>query len=174
MARIETWFNQDLQKSVEVHHIKGNVFTADNKGNVIGVNVFKNGIPVNLTGTVTGSIIRADGVTVIVSGTISGNQAYIVLPQSAYAVPGLLSIVIKLSSGNDITTICAVVGTVYMSTTNAVSDPGNIIPDVSALLALINQAEAAADEIADMSIYAELIEDDDYAIVINTSEGEET
>ena len=140
MAVIKTWYNQDLSKPVEIHYLKGNVFSQDNAGNLIGVNVFENGEPASLSGTVSASIIRSDGATVAVSGTLSGNQCSVSLPQAAYYVPGVLSIVIKLTSGTTVTTLCAVVANVYRSATDATVDPGTIIPDVSALIASIDAA----------------------------------
>lgn len=142
MARIETWFNQDLKQAVKVRYIDGNVFSADNGGNVVGVNVFDEGQPATLSGTVSGSVIRADGVTVAIIGTLSGNKASVILPQSAYVVPGALSVVIKLTSGSVITTLCAVVANVYVSSTDSIVDPGTIIPSVETLIAEIEAAIA--------------------------------
>lgn len=140
MAQIESWFNQDLKEAVKVRYLDGNVFSADNAGNVIGVNVYNNGIPVALAGTVNASVIRADGVTVPVAGNINNNKASVVLPQAAYAVPGVLSVVIKLTYGSEITTLCAVVSNVYQSSTDSVVDPGTIIPSIESLIAAINEA----------------------------------
>ena len=144
MARIETWFNQDLQKPVKVQYLDGNVFSQDNNGNLVGVVVFNNGSSASLSGSVSGSVIRADGGTVAIdSGTLSGNKASIVLPQAAYAVPGVISIIIKLTSGSVITTLCAVVANVYQSSTNSAIDPGTIIPSIETLIAAINNAVAS-------------------------------
>lgn len=142
MARIETWFNQDLQEAVKVRYIDGNVFSADNQGNIVGVNVFDGGDPATLGGTVAANIIRSDGVTVAASGTLSGNKCSVILPQAAYAVPGVISIIIKLTSGSDITTVCAVVANVYMSSTDSVVDPGTIIPSIETLIEEIEAAVA--------------------------------
>lgn len=142
MARIETWYNQDLQEPVKVHYLDGNVFSADVQGNVIGVRVTNNGTPYTLSGTVLGNIIRSDGVTVPVTGVRTGNQATIALPAQAYAVPGVISIIVKLIDESDTTTICAVVANVYVSSTDAVVDPGTIIPSVEALIEEIQAAVA--------------------------------
>ena len=140
MARIEAWFNQDLKKAVKVQYLDGNVFSQDNNGNVLGVNVFDNGSPASLSGSISANIVRADGATVAATGSFSGNQAYVVLPQSAYAVPGILSVVLKLTSGEDVTTLLCVVGNVYMSSTDSIVDPGTIIPSIQTL---IDEIEAA-------------------------------
>lgn len=140
MALIETWFNQDLKEPVKVRYLDGNVFSADNAGNLIGVNVFSDGEPATLSGSVSASVIRADGATVPVPGALSGNIATVVLPQACYAMPGPISIVIKITTGGAVTTICAVVANVYQSSTDEIVDPGTIIPSIQDLIDAINEA----------------------------------
>lgn len=139
MAVFETWMKNDLKKPVEVMQLTGNLFSADNGGNLIGVEVLDNGSAANLSGTVTGYVIREDNATVTITGTLSGNKASIVLPSSAYSVIGKVSIVIKV--GN--TTVGACVGYVYQSTTDTLVDPGHVIPSISELLAKIGACETA-------------------------------
>ena len=143
MAVIETWYNQDLSAPVQVQYIKGNVFSQDNNGNLIGVNVYKDGQAATLSGSVSASVIRADGATVAVTGALSGNRASVTLPQACYAVPGVLSVVIKLTDGTTVTTLCAVVANVYQSSTDAVVDPGTIIPSIQSLISAIDAAIAS-------------------------------
>ena len=140
MAMIETWYTQDLLQPVQVHHLHGNVFSQDNQGNLIGVEVLDDGEPASLSGTVSANVIRSDGATVAVAGVLSGNKAYVILPQTAYAVPGVISVVIKLTGGGSTTTLCAVVANVYRSSTDTTVDPGTIIPDIQALIAQIEEA----------------------------------
>ena len=140
---IETWFSQDIRKPVKVQYLDGNIFSQDNNGNTIGVSVYNNGQGLPMTGSVSGSIIRSDGVTVSVGGTLNNNKASIVLPQAAYVVPGLISIVIKLTNGTEITTLCAVVANVYRTSTDSIVDPGTIIPSIDALIAEIEIAVAS-------------------------------
>lgn len=141
MAVIETWFKQDLKSMVAVHPLPGNVFTADNDGNLVGVEVFDDGVPADLAGTVSANIIRPDGGTVSVGGTLAdGNRCYVILPQAAYAYPGPVAVIIKLTNGTTVTTIGAAVGTCTRSTTGTVVDPGTIIPSVQNL---IDEIEAA-------------------------------
>lgn len=143
MALIETWYNQDLQQPVKVNYLHGNVFSQDNQGNLIGVNVFDGGAPATLSGTVSASVIRADGSTVAVVGNLSGNSISVIFPAAVYAVPGPLSIVIKLTGGGSVTTLCAVVAQVYMSATDSTVDPGTIMPSIESLLAEIENAVAS-------------------------------
>jgi len=137
---IETWYNQELSEPVKVQYLHGNMFSQDNNGNLIGVNVLQNGQAAIIAGTVSASVIRADGSTVAVSGTRSGNRCSVTLPQACYAVPGVLSVVIKLTNGEMVTTLCAVVANVYRTATDTVVDPGMVIPDIAALIESIEQA----------------------------------
>ena len=134
MAVIETWIKTDLKKIVRVNAIGGNVFSQDNMANLIGVELLDNGQPASVSGSVSANVLRADGATVAVAGTLSGNLASVTLPQAAYAVPGMLRIVIKLTDGSTVTTIGAVQAIVYKSSTDTIVDPGTIIPDIQALI----------------------------------------
>ena len=139
---IETWFSQDLQNAVPVRTIEGNVFSMDNNGNKIGVRVFNNGQAANLSGSISANVIRADGATVAVSGTASGNEAWIVLPQTCYAVPGVITVILKNTVSSDVTTLLAVVANVYRSSTDSAVDPGTVIPSIETLIAAIEAAVA--------------------------------
>lgn len=139
MAVFETWLKSDLKKPVTVQKLSGNLFSADNGGNLIGVEVMNNGSPATLTGGVTGYIIRDDNSTVTVTGTLSGNKASIVLPSSAYVVVGKVSIVVKVGT----TTVGACVGYVYRTTTDTLVDPGHVIPSIEELLAQIENCRQA-------------------------------
>lgn len=157
MAVFETWLKSDLKKPVQVKPLTGNLFSQDEDGNLIGVEVFDDGSPADLSGGVNGYIIRADGSTVVVIGERSGNKVSILLPAAAYAVVGPISIVIKLST----TTVGACTGYVYRSTTDNAVDPGSVVPDITDLLAMISDCEdatdaanAAADMIDDMTAAA--------------------
>lgn len=140
MAVFETVLKSDLKKPVIVQPLPGNVFSGDNGGNKITVEITDNGSAASLSGGVVGYILREDNQTVIVNGSISGNRASIVLPASAYAVIGRISIVVKVGT----TTVGACTAYVYRTTTDTIVDPGSVIPDISELLALIGECEDAA------------------------------
>ena len=140
MARIKTDFYCELTSPVKVQYLNGNVFSMDNNANTLNVFVTEDGQPVTLTGSISADVVRADGGTVTVTGSSSGNQATVVLPQACYAVPGVISITIKNTVDSDVTTLCAVVANVYQSSTDAVVDPGTIIPSVQALITEIETA----------------------------------
>lgn len=140
MATIKTDLICNLNQPVNVTYLHGNLFSQDNAGNTINVFVMDNGEPATIGGTVSANVIRSDGQTVAVSGAIEGNKAYVILPQACYAVPGVVHIIIKLTQNTTVTTIAAIVANVYMSTTDSVIDPGQVIPSIQALMALIEEA----------------------------------
>lgn len=139
MAVFETWLRSDLKKPMRVVELSGNLFSADNGGNLIGVEVLDGGQAATLSGSVYGYVIRADGGTVLIDGTLTGNRASIVLPASAYVVIGQVSIVIKVGT----VTVGACVAQVYRTTTDTIVDPANVIPSISELLEAIDDCEAA-------------------------------
>lgn len=184
MAQIETWLNTDLKKPVRVIPLKGKLFTQDAMGNLIGVHVFDEGEPATLVGSVIGWVMLENQTTVVVTGEKSGNDAYIVLPEAAYAYPGLISITIQLvdESGEEEvkTTVGACTAYVYKSATDVTIDPGEVVPDLATLLAKIeemteateaaNEAAEAAEAAAATIAVAELIQDDDYNIILTSGE----
>lgn len=138
MAQFETWLENDLTKPIIVKALQGVIFSQDALGNRVGVRVYDGGQPATLTGSVVGSVIRADGTTVPVPGSLSGNSAYIDLPAVCYAIPGPISIVIRLITGDTKTVLGACTSTVYRTSTDAQVDPGGVIPDIDDLLAQID------------------------------------
>lgn len=111
--------------------------------NRFGVSVFRDGEPVSLSGvSCIGYFVRPHQDTVVISGgTVSGNTAYITLPQACYAYTGHFTLAIKLVGGGVTGTLRIIDGTVANTTTGAIIDPGHTVPDITELLALINQME---------------------------------
>lgn len=119
MATITLDFECDLQKAVAVQNIcNGVFFTQDAGANEIRVTILDGGETASVSGSVGAKVIRADGETInVTGGTLSGNVATITLPATAYAVPGLISVFIKLTASGVITTIAAFTVNVYKSST---------------------------------------------------------
>lgn len=145
MARFETWYSADLKHVPQMQVIHGNVFTQDNMGNRVGVTVRDNGADAVLSGGVVGYIQRADGNTVTVTGSLKDNRAWIDLPEAAYAIPGQITIVLRLVDGETKTVLCACTAYVQRSATGSIIDPGHVVPSLEDLLAQISAMEAATD-----------------------------
>lgn len=112
----------------------------DIKANRIGAIVLADGQPAQLSGTCSGTAILADGTTVPLTGVVSGNTAYVDLPNACYSVEGQIRVFVKLTAGGVTCTLLAAVGTVTLTETDVVIDPGEIIPSVSALITAIETA----------------------------------
>lgn len=98
----------------------------------------------NLSGaSVTGYCIRQDGTTVLLTGSCEGNTAALTLTDACYAVPGGLSLVVKLAMDGVINTILWGQGTIGRSRTDRVLDEENVIPSLDKLLAQIAEMERA-------------------------------
>ena len=143
----------------------------DANANRFGIRLWRNGEPENAGGsTCMGYFIRhANNDTVTINGGLfSGQEAFVELPEACYAYDGGFTLVIKLVGGGVTGTMRIVDGTVVDSMIGSPIDPGSVIPDVSDLLEVIERAEDAADSIANFSVYAELVDGENYAIVVNT------
>lgn len=141
MAYIETWVKQEMTKPVKVQYLGGNLFSQDSQGNLLGVELYKDGVAYSGGGTVSGTVIRADGGTIAVdTGSITGNKAQIILPAAAYAVVGAVTIIIKLTQDSQTVTVGAFVSMVYATSTDTIIDPGTIIPSIADLIAQIQAA----------------------------------
>jgi hypothetical protein len=179
MAKIESYFNCDLKKAVQVQVLSGNVFSMDNNGNRICVRIFNDGKKATVTGSVSGRCILADGSTVNVSGgltTANGQSvAYVDIPQGCLLIPGTLKITVQLTDSGVITTLAAILTTVYQTKTDNVITPSQqIINDwnaaissalgaqdaqISALSTALT-AEATARQNADNDLKSALSQDD--------------
>ena len=113
MAKIETWIRQDMDDFVNVVQLRGGIYQDDEGGNLIGVELYKGGEPYSPGGTVSALITPPDGETFEEAGSLDGNRASVVLPADAYALRGQEKIIIKLTQGDDVTTIGSFVVTVF-------------------------------------------------------------
>lgn len=104
-------------------------------------------------------------------GIFSGQEAFVELPEACYAYDGGFTLVIKLVGGGVTGTMRIIDGTVVDSMIGSPIDPGSVIPDLDDLMAVIERAEDAAETIAGISVSAQLIEGDNYAIVVSTGGG---
>lgn len=121
------------------------MLTGDNLAHTWRVRVFDGGEAVALTGaTVTGYFVRTDGNTVAVQGSVEGSTAIVTLAQACYAFEGDLKGVMRLTLGGKTVTLSVLTLMVRKVLTDAIIDPGNVIPSLEDLLAQIEAMETAA------------------------------
>ena len=97
-----------------------------------------------LDGTVGGELVRPDGVTVALEGEkgdavrqvnlaagglCNATPCSVTLPQACFAVPGRVTLTIKLTDGTTITQALSVSAVVVRTSTDEAVDPGEVIPD---------------------------------------------
>lgn len=120
------------------------MLTGDNLAHTWRVRVFDGGEAVALTGaTITGYFVRTDGNTVAVQGSAEGNAAAVTLAQACYAFEGDLKGVMRLTLGGKTVTLSVLTLMVRKVLTDAIIDPGNVIPSLEDLLAQIEAMETA-------------------------------
>jgi len=127
----------------------------NNKAHRIGAIVTQGGEPLPLGGNCSGTAILADGSTVPLTGAVSGNQAYVELNSTCYTVEGTIIVSVTWISGQLQTTLLWAVGTVKITNTGTVIQPGDPIPNLEQLMAQITamqEATAAANAAATKSV----------------------
>ena len=141
----------------------------DTKGDRIGVEIFTNGEPVNLSSfNCKGFFIRnGNADTIVINGSVSKNRAWVDLPSSAYAYEGTYTLVIKITNGStEITTVRIVDGTVVNTNTDPVLDSAHALPTEEELEDLIDSVEDAAEVLGGMRHNMELISGNDYRAIV--------
>lgn len=166
----EDFVRVDLNAVVRSTYISRLIGEGDSKGDRIGIHAFRNGEEVSLAGgSCVGYFTRPDGITLIIGGSVSGNSAYVDLPQAAYAVEGAFTLAVKITDAGVTNTVRMVVGVVVNTTEEAVADPAQLIPDLADYIEYAEQAEAAAETIAGLSVSATQIEGTRYKIAVTKS-----
>lgn len=141
----------------------------DEKGDLFGVRISRDGEPVDLSGLTTiGYFQRADGTTMLINGYRTGNFVYVILPDSAYAVPGVFQLAIKVTGDGTTSTVRIVDGTIVDTITGAIVDPGGVIPDLDDYAALVERAEDASEAIEGLVITSTQITGTRYRTVVTT------
>ena len=127
----------------------------NNKAHRVGAIVTQGGEPLPLGGNCSGTAILADGSTVPLTGAVSGNEAYVELNSTCYTVEGTIIVSVTWISGQLQTTLLWAVGTVKITNTGTVIQPGDPIPNLEQLMAQITamqEATAAANAAATKSV----------------------
>ena len=145
MAQIETWFECDLQRTVEVVPLKGHLYAADEGANLFGVVIVSNGHEVPVSGTLVCYGLRNDGVTVRAQANITNSaRPSITLTHDFYTVVGPMQIILRLVSGVNETVLAACTTYVFKTTTGTLIDSGSALPTIESLVEKINACERAA------------------------------
>lgn len=154
MANIIIRRTVSLDGPVLPEYMAAPLYNQENQAHQFVITTTRAGAEEALTGTVQGRFIRPDGSTVLLTGSISAGRAVVTLPQAAYYQVGRFMMSIMSVADSKVTVIYAATGTVARSLTGTTVDPGSVVPDITQLLAEIDEmreataaAEAAAEGI---------------------------
>ncbi len=136
-------FAVDLDEELKRRSLREPVFCGDQGAHRFEVALTRGGVPF-LSGTAAGYLVRGDGVTLVLACTRQGNLLACTLPQEAYAVPGRATLLLRLLSGDALTTVLCVDMLVHPGPTETLTDPGGAVPSLETLLAEIDRIESAA------------------------------
>lgn len=145
----------DLTEPLLRESVGKTLATGDKLANRIGVRVRRRGQPVDLTGhAVIGYFIRPDLQTVVMDGATDGDLAYVDIAQACLTERGPFSLAIKVS-GDDVTqTLRVLDGSIILTQTDALIDPGEVVPTLDDIFAQIAAMEQAAEEANAAAAYA--------------------
>ena len=139
----------------------------DGAAHRFGIRPKRNGEPVSLIGAAcVGYMIRPDGITLVINGVTQAGEAYVELPEAAYAIEGNFSLSIKVTGTGFTDTVRIVDGTIVRTTTGEIMDPADTIPSLADLTAVIGRAEDAAEVINSLTIQAQQITGTRYKIAV--------
>lgn len=156
MANYVLEITTDLREPLKRTPVTGQLIQLNDRANTFQITVLDDSEPVTLN-QVEAYFIRGDSATVRLvdeNCTISGNVATVTLSNQCYAVPGPFVLTVNDISEDTTKCIGRFDGVVARTSTDAVVDPGTIIPSVNAL---INEIEDAIAEIPED--YSQLSQD---------------
>lgn len=134
----------DLDQKTRRVDIAEPLVQGDNQAHQIIMTVRRGSAAADLSGaTCQCYVVLASKQTVLASAAISGNVVTATLNAACYAVPGRVSILLRLSVGGMIVTPLYLSGSVITGTADTYIDPNDIIPSLEELLAQIAAMEAA-------------------------------
>ena len=143
------------------------LFLGDELANRVGVYLYRDGAPFEPGGSAFGRAVLSSGATVLIqNAVVAGNEIYVDLPSAVYAEQGPVKVTVTWTNGTATATVLEGVGTVRLTETGTIIDPGTIISDVSALVdAIENARDSLPPEYTDLleTIAADFSESADYS-----------
>lgn len=141
MAVSNRVYTVDLRKQTAQLQL-GVLGMGDNDGCVLKINVLDSGSPANLSGNgVAAYMMRSDGTTVSQTGSVSGNTITISIQEAGLAVPGRVVMAVRAVNGSTKYTVAFAEFTAAQTRTDALVDPGHVVPSIDELLAQIQRME---------------------------------
>lgn len=147
-----------MQDIIDVNLNSGSIYrgwlahsigTGDNKANRFGVRVFRDGLPVDLTGVSCQGYFHnsnGDNIALTTEGTVVENVAFVELPQACYSYEGQFTLVLKLVGGGHTTTVRVVDGMVDNTFTGSPVAPTTSVPTYQEIIAQYEAMQEATED----------------------------
>lgn len=169
MAQFRTLIRTDLDRTVTQYRFGGKMFTQDNKANRIDVALYKNNVEIEAEGTVVGIAKRNDNKAIAFPGGIENGRPYIELPEAAYDVEGPLSILIRLTDGEEKTVIGVCDAYVTKTADTDYVTSGHIIVSIQEMTEKLDELEPLLTRLETLNIenveaIADMVEDTQTAL----------
>ncbi len=101
--QIDLNYTVPLDDAIAPVSLAGALYAIEDTAHVIKISLTRAGQAVSPAGcTVAAYIQRSNNTTVTVTGTISDGKACVALPDSAYAIPGRITITVTLSESSQV------------------------------------------------------------------------
>lgn len=135
----------DMDSGMAVARDKSPLSAHDAYADTYAVQLHSRGEIVPLTGVgVSAEVIRADGQTVPLVGTVEDGVACVTLDAACYAVPGQITITVRISAGQMVRSVLRLITVVSESETDVVVD-NNTIGSLAELMAAIAEMREVAE-----------------------------
>lgn len=122
----------------------GTLVGGENMAHKYVISAVRGGVPVSLSGTVSGVCLRfADGASIAIPGSIESGKATITLPAACYALDGRVRITIYVTADGATVAVWSCDTTVRLAETDRAVDPGTVMPGIATLIADIDEAVAS-------------------------------
>ena len=118
----------------------------DDQAHTWQIAIANDSVPADLSKFIaTAYMIRPDGATVIIEGVIEKNVISFTFPEQTYAIAGRVRGLARIAMGMDkkVITISEIFLDVIEGITDKIVDPGEIVPGIDELLALISELRGA-------------------------------
>ena len=135
----------DISQELHPTPLQQMLICQDKNANRLEFELYNGDSPYSPGGSCAGYVVRSDGETVPMTGTVSGNLLSIILPEEAYAIEGPINVAVKSVADGDRTTIFFGMGTILVGQTGTIVNPGDVIPDITELMAAVDQMEQATE-----------------------------
>lgn len=135
MATIDIRRTVTLNAPSTPEPLQGTLYATENMAHRFIISARKDDEDAALSGAVAASFIRPDGETVIMSGAIEDGCAVVTLAQSCYTQTGRFTLTIFTIADGARTAVYCLTGNVRQTTTDAIVDPGHVVPDVADIIA---------------------------------------